>query len=224
MKQIEKVNQVKKVMAHLVSAYPEAKVDLTEPARDGGVWWLDVALKGKRLVIEWNPSTGFGITTPDADSFGERADESYSSFEKAIRRIDQLLGNDERTSPPFAVLLARLREKRGVTQQELASKLGIRQASISGLERREDLQLSTLRKVIQALGGCVQIYARFPEGRFTLEDSACESGTLVEEDAPPGILLSKSEIFVQLKTSGKFERAMNVTGHVKKTRAVIEMV
>jgi transcriptional regulator with XRE-family HTH domain len=216
------MNEIEKVRAHLSRKYADASIALTAPAEEGGVWWLDVISGGKHLVIEWSLATGFGITTPDADSFGEKADESYSSAARIINRIDQLLVNDERTSPPLAVLLARLRESRGVTQQELASRLGLRQASISGLERREDLQLSTLRKVIGALGGCIQIYARFPEGRFTLEGSVCEGGAF--EIVPTQEISSEPGLFVQLKNCGMIERAMGLASRVKEKRSVIEMV
>ncbi len=221
------MNEIEKVEAHLAKAHPEAKVELTPPARSDGVWWLDIDLRGKRLVIEWNSSTGFGVTTPDSDSFGERADESYPSLERIIRRVDQLLVNEDRTSPPFAVLLARLRARRGITQQELALRLGIRQASISGLERREDVQLSTLRRVVQALGGYVQIFAKFPEGRFTLEDSLFDGNQFrqaYDDNASSLVLSSAATVFVQLSSSGKMQHAMDLAGRIKKNQTLFEMV
>jgi transcriptional regulator with XRE-family HTH domain len=221
------MNEIEKLKAHLIKAHPEAKVELTPPARSDGVWWLDLQLKGKRVVVEWNASLGFGVTTPDSDSFGEQADESYPSFEKVIWRVDQLLVNEDRTSPSFTILLARLREMRGVTQQELASRLGIRQASISGLERREDMQLSTLRRVVQALGGNVQIFAKFPEGRFTLEDSLfdCNQVQQVYDSKTSSLVLyNASTVFVQLNSSGKMQHAMELAGRIKKNHTLLEMI
>ncbi|SRR5579871_615292 len=219
------MNKIQKLKAHLDLEYPEAKLELSAPAHKDGAWWLDVVLNGKHLVIEWSPSTKFGVTTPNSNSFAENADEAYSSLAEIKKRVDQLLVNDERTSPPVAVLLARLRERRGITQKQLASKLGVRQASISGLERREDVQLSTLRKVVHALGGCVQIYARFPEGRFALEDPLCKSGVVdIEDDDSEGPLSSEIEAFVQLKSCGKIEQALNLADRIKKNHSVIELV
>jgi transcriptional regulator with XRE-family HTH domain len=218
------MNEIEKVKAQLVRKYPDAKVELTAPARKDGVWWVDVVSNGKHLVIEWSSSTGFGITTPDADSFAERADEAYPTIAKLLSRVEQLLVNDDRTSPPFSVLLARLREKRGVTQQDLASRLGVRQASISGLERRQDVQLSTLRKVVHALGGCVQIYARFPEGRFALEDPFCENKVVVKDEVSSEVFVRETKVFVHLKNCGKIERAMNLADRVRRHHSVIEMV
>lgn len=64
---------------------------------------------------------------------------------------------------------ASLRKARQQTQVELASKLGIDQASVSAIESRSDLLLSTLTKYVRALGGDVEIRAVFPEATFNLE-------------------------------------------------------
>jgi transcriptional regulator with XRE-family HTH domain len=55
------------------------------------------------------------------------------------------------------------------TQAELADKLGIDQVSVSAIENRSDLLLSTLAKYVRALGGDVEIRAVFPEATFNLE-------------------------------------------------------
>jgi transcriptional regulator with XRE-family HTH domain len=64
---------------------------------------------------------------------------------------------------------AALRKARQQTQVELAEKLGIDQASVSAIENRSDLLLSTLAKYVRALGGDVEIRAVFPEATFNLE-------------------------------------------------------
>jgi transcriptional regulator with XRE-family HTH domain len=48
------------------------------------------------------------------------------------------------------------------TQQDLAASLGVGQDAISRIERRSDLLLSTLRRYIQAMGGELELVARFP--------------------------------------------------------------
>jgi transcriptional regulator with XRE-family HTH domain len=62
-----------------------------------------------------------------------------------------------------------LRKARQQTQVEVAEKLGIDQASVSAIENRSDLLLSTLAKYVRALGGDVEIRAVFPEATFNLE-------------------------------------------------------
>lgn len=68
--------------------------------------------------------------------------------------------------------LAALRKAREHTQAELGEEMGLPQASISDMERRADLLLSTLGKYIRALGGELEIRAVFPEATFHLETPA----------------------------------------------------
>ena len=67
---------------------------------------------------------------------------------------------------------ASLRKARNQTQVELAAKLGLPQASISDMENRSDLLLSTLAKYLRAMGGELQIRAVFPDASFDLEPPA----------------------------------------------------
>jgi len=62
--------------------------------------------------------------------------------------------------------LAVLRETRGVTQTELAKQMGVRQPSISELERRDDAYLSTLRDYVEALGGRLRLVAEFDDDSY----------------------------------------------------------
>lgn len=57
--------------------------------------------------------------------------------------------------------LRELRTARRLTQVRMAKTLGITQDSVSRLEKRSDLLLSTLRKTIEAMGGDLSLVARF---------------------------------------------------------------
>ena len=59
--------------------------------------------------------------------------------------------------------LCELRHARKLTQVRMAKKLGITQASVSRLEKRSDLLLSTLRKTVEAMGGNLSLVAEFPD-------------------------------------------------------------
>ena len=59
--------------------------------------------------------------------------------------------------------LRELRRARKLTQARMARKLGISQDSVSRLERRSDLLLSTLRKTVEAMGGNLSLIAEFPD-------------------------------------------------------------
>ncbi len=63
-----------------------------------------------------------------------------------------------------AMALNELRVARQMTQEHLAARLKISQASISKMERRADIYVSTLQHTIKAMGGRLEILAIFPEG------------------------------------------------------------
>lgn len=65
--------------------------------------------------------------------------------------------------------LYELRQARQLSQEQLGRTLQVKQASISKLERRADMYLSTLRSYIEALGGELEIVARFPEGAVRIK-------------------------------------------------------
>jgi transcriptional regulator with XRE-family HTH domain len=56
-----------------------------------------------------------------------------------------------------------LRKARKLTQARVAKALGITQDSVSRLEKRSDLLVSTLRKTVKAMGGDVRIIAEFSD-------------------------------------------------------------
>ena len=60
--------------------------------------------------------------------------------------------------------LNELRAARDITQEHLASLLRVNQAAISKIERRADMYVSTLEHFIRAMGGVLEINARFPDG------------------------------------------------------------
>jgi DNA-binding transcriptional regulator YiaG len=60
--------------------------------------------------------------------------------------------------------LDELREARKLTQEQLAESLRINQSAVSKMERRADMYLSTLKGIIKAMGGELEIRAIFPEG------------------------------------------------------------
>ncbi len=224
------MNAIEELRDHVREIYPAATAELTRPLRQGGMWSLDVDMADRRLAIQWSPSMGFGISSAENDKFGEGPDEVFPILERARKRVDELLTTTERTSPPFLVLLSRLREHRGLTQLELASRLGVRQASISGMERRDDVQLSTLQRVIEALGGVLEIFAAFPDARYRLNMPPFE----YMHSRPPAISqksvriakvsLLREGAFTVLRETGTLERAFETASVVREKHAVLEML
>ena len=60
--------------------------------------------------------------------------------------------------------LKELRQAMELTQQELAKELHINQAAVSKFESQSDIYLSTLRKILFAMGGELKIVAHFDNG------------------------------------------------------------
>lgn len=60
--------------------------------------------------------------------------------------------------------LNELRQARGLSQKMLAEVLHVQQPSIAKIEKRTDMYISTLRSHIEAMGGELEVIARFPDG------------------------------------------------------------
>lgn len=82
--------------------------------------------------------------------------------ELAARRTRELLRE---------MLVGEVRKLAGKTQQQLADALGIKQPSLSKLEKQSDMQVSTLQRIVQALGGELEVIARFPKDAGFPEDA-----------------------------------------------------
>jgi transcriptional regulator with XRE-family HTH domain len=67
------------------------------------------------------------------------------------------------------MMLRQIREARKLTQVSLAEALQINQGSVSTMEKRADMYVSTLRSYIEALGGELTITAEFPEGSIQID-------------------------------------------------------
>jgi DNA-binding XRE family transcriptional regulator len=78
-------------------------------------------------------------------------------------RIEEQVGRDL-----VDMRLAEVRRAQELTQQELAEKLNVNQAWVSKLEHQADMYVSTLRSYINAMGGELEIVARFSDGTVRL--------------------------------------------------------
>jgi ribosome-binding protein aMBF1 (putative translation factor) len=77
---------------------------------------------------------------------------------------------DDAAALETALALHELRKNRAVSQEELAAKLSVGQPAVAKLERRADMYVSNLRRYVEALGGKLEIIARFPDGVVTITD------------------------------------------------------
>lgn len=99
-----------------------------------------------------------------ARNFSElRARMSSESKERADAKTKAMLEE---------MALAELRRARELSQSELARILGIRQPSVADMEKRTDMYISTLRSLIEGMGGQLDIVARFPGQEVRIKNFA----------------------------------------------------
>ncbi len=59
--------------------------------------------------------------------------------------------------------LQEIRQDRNITQVQLAEQLELNQAAISKMEHQSDMHISTLRRLLAAMGGRLKLVAEFPD-------------------------------------------------------------
>lgn len=91
-------------------------------------------------------------------------DELEAALSPEARRRADLKYRELKTE----MALQELRNAMNISQEYIADILGVRQSAVSRLERRADMYVSTLRSFIRALGGELEIIARFPEGDVSI--------------------------------------------------------
>jgi plasmid maintenance system antidote protein VapI len=64
--------------------------------------------------------------------------------------------------------LDELRAALSLTQEHLAETLGVRQSSVSKIIRGQNMYISTLDKVIKAMGGDMEVFVVLPNGKIKL--------------------------------------------------------
>lgn len=82
---------------------------------------------------------------------------SAASRRRIRQRAKELLAEES--------TLQELRKARSRSQRAVARKLHVKQAAVSKLERRTDMYVSTLRSYVEAVGGELEIIARFPDAK-----------------------------------------------------------
>lgn len=90
-----------------------------------------------------------------------RAKMSPESRERAHAKAKEMLAE---------MPLNELRQARGLSQATLAKILNVQQPSIAKMEHRTDMYLSSLRSHIEAMGGMLEIVARFPDGSVKISN------------------------------------------------------
>ena len=116
--------------------------------RVGGV------LKGPfKIRIPHSVCFRHNVALSDSHPFGRSGDETIPA--SVMARAYELIAEE--------LTLRQLREGLNLTQSVIAERLEIGQHSVSRMENRGDIKLSTLRTYIEALGGRLTITPTFPD-------------------------------------------------------------
>ncbi|MGO9685926.1 MAG: XRE family transcriptional regulator [Beijerinckiaceae bacterium] len=67
-----------------------------------------------------------------------------------------------------AMTLEELRKARSLSQEDMAATMTVGQSAVAKLEKRADMHVSNLRRYVEALGGTLEITARFPDASVLL--------------------------------------------------------
>jgi DNA-binding phage protein len=159
------VTPVKDLKRLLTKLLPQSEINVDEPERPGGNYWVDVRSGKKRHTLEYRPGKGFGLFHEDA-GYGEGPAEIYRTAERAAQRLAQLMGASN--SQALHLGLKEIRELYGHSQVSLAKKAGVKQPAISRFENRGEVKLSTLANTISALGGKLEVRAHFADADFPI--------------------------------------------------------
>ena len=84
-----------------------------------------------------------------------------------------------------SMLLHELRQARAMTQKAVGEALDVQQPAVAKLERRTDMYVSNLRSYIEAVGGNLDIVARFPHGSVVITNFSDVSEDRSEAEPAP---------------------------------------
>jgi DNA-binding XRE family transcriptional regulator len=157
----------------LTQRFPDSRSDVRKADDPEGFQILNFRTEGLEVAVEWKREEGFGISAfcddaNDLDGLFDAPDEWYSNREAVFHRIVSL-ALDHKSTKPLAITLPEMRHERGVSQETMAERLKVKQATFSKLERREDVRVSSLRRVVEAMGGKLLIQAIFTDTRDVRE-------------------------------------------------------
>jgi ribosome-binding protein aMBF1 (putative translation factor) len=101
----------------------------------------------------------------------------FSELRAKMRPESQAIAKAKSDAMLAEMPLNELRQARGLTQKMLADLLHVQQPSIAKIEKRTDMYISSLRSHIEAMGGELEVVAKFPDGNIKISNfSDLETG------------------------------------------------
>lgn len=94
--------------------------------------------------------------------------KSFSTLKNKMSLTAQKAVEEKTSQLLKEALLYQIREQLHISQEDLAAKLNTKQANVSRTERRRNMKLSTLKRYIEAMGGELDIVAKFASNEVHL--------------------------------------------------------
>ena len=169
----KQMSPVDQLSYDLKQQFPNAEIEVQKADDPTGFQFVTLLIGDFEVGVEWKEEHGFGISSfrDDAsptDGMFEAPSEWYETEQAAFHRVASLVF-DQRSTKPRQAKISEIRHERGISQEELSEQLSVKQATYSKLERREDVRVSSLRRVIEAMGGKLVIQAIFQDTKDVRE-------------------------------------------------------
>lgn len=132
-----------------VAALEEDLVGPLAALRDPGLWQ---AAHVRRGVVAW----------------GDEFDLAPEFLYARAHQLEPPKTREDVDANQLTVTMRELRAFAGRSQVEVAEAMGVAQAEVSRLEGRSDTKLSTIERYVKALGGEVEVVARFGDRSLRL--------------------------------------------------------
>lgn len=167
------MSPIEQLSNELKKYFPEAEIETRRSDAPDGFQFLNVFVDDFEVDVEWKQEHGFGISSFHDDSSSleglfDSPNEWYESEQATLHRVASLVF-DRRCTKPRQSKICEIRQERGISQEELSEQLKVKQATYSKLERREDVKVSSLKRVIEAMDGKLIIQAVFRDTKDVRE-------------------------------------------------------
>lgn len=173
MTQVAKLTPIDQVQESLKQFFPDMEIVVRKADDPNGFHFLNVFCGDLEVAVEWKQDRGFGLSCFQSDDDAlegayDTPDEWFKNPDAVFHRIASLILDQQTTRCPSSTI-PEMRHDRKMSQENLSALLAVTQATYSKMERRDDMLVSSLRKVVESMGGILRIEARFPNSQDVRE-------------------------------------------------------
>ena len=86
MNQVTLPEELRQLEAEVKRQLPTTAVEYDEPQNPQGFWWATFFHGGNNVVVEWRPSTGFGVYADDA-TYSEGPEEVFAHLNECVDNV-----------------------------------------------------------------------------------------------------------------------------------------